>query len=295
MPERKKKIVSMQEAVSEIKDGCFLAIGGFMIHNRPMELVREIIRRKVKDLTILPVAPGGSIETDLLIGAGCVKKILANYVGAEWLAPILPNYRKKIENGEIEVIDYDDTHIFCGLQAAARKLPCEVTKSGLGTDLLKVNPCLKVFKEPVTGTEMIAVPPIHPDVTIIHAQRSDPYGNIQHHGSVFMDNLLAAASEKVIVTVEEIISHETILRDPFRTTIPCHLVTLVTKVLFGSHPCSSHGYYNYDEEHLRLYVAAGKEKDTFNNYLDQYVYEPEGITGYLERVGGVEKIFQLRS
>lgn len=285
---RKEKVVSVAGAVAGIRDGAFLAIGGFMIHNHPMALVREIIKKGVRDLTILPVPPGGSMDADLLIGAGCVRRVLASYVGAEWIAPVMPNYRQKIERKEIEVVDYDELTIICGLRAAIQKLPCEVTRSGLGTDLLKVNPHLKKIKDPFTGAELVAVAPIKPDVAIIHAQRSDPYGNIQHHGSVFMDAFIASAAGEVIVSVEEVVPPGAIIRDPFKTTVPCHLVSMVTQIPFGAHPCSSHGYYNYDEEHLKLYVAAARDPGTYRKYLDRYVYGPEDIADYTERVGARE-------
>ena len=71
-PERRKKIVTMDETLSYISDGCFLAIGGFMVHNHPMGIIREIVKRRIRNLKILPTPPGGSLDADLLIGSGCV-------------------------------------------------------------------------------------------------------------------------------------------------------------------------------------------------------------------------------
>lgn len=293
-PERKKKVTTINEAVSFIRDGSFLAIGGFMIHNHPMAIIREIVKQGVKDLRALPTPPGGSIDIDLLIGSGCVTSVLASYIGGEWLEPVMPNYHHRAEKSELEIIEYDEHTIICGLRAAIRKLPCEVTRAGIGTDLLKVNPFLKVFNNPINGEPLVAVPPIEPDVAILHAQRSDPYGNIQHAGSAFMDILLASASKKVIVSVEEIVTLDYIKKNPFKTTIPCHLVTAVVELPYGAHPCSSHGYYTFDEDHIRKYLQYARHPDRFQEYLDHYIYGRENLYEYLEIIGGIKRVCDLR-
>lgn len=293
-PERRKKIVTMDETLSYISDGCFLAIGGFMVHNHPMGIIREIVKRRIRNLKILPTPPGGSLDADLLIGSGCADSVLASYIGGEWLQPVMPNYRRKAENSELKILEFDEMTILCGLRASAQRLPCEVTRSGLGTDMIKVNPLLKVFNNPITGEPLVAVPAIEPDVAILHAQRSDPYGNIQHAGSVFMDALLAAASKKVIVSVEEIVPLDFIKKDPFRTTIPCPLVTAIVKAPYGAHPCSSHGYYIHDEDHIQEYIQSAKTPDPFQEYLNKYVYGPSDLSEYLGRVGGIKKLCDLR-
>jgi len=293
-PKRKEKVVSIDDAVALIKPGSLVAIGGFMIHNHPMALIREIVRRKINNLKIIPTPPGGGIDADMLIGSGVATTIYSSYAGAEWLAPVMPNYQRKIQSGEIENLEFDENTIICGYRAAIQKLPCEITRGGLGSDMLKVNPCLKVFKDPITESPLVAVPPIEPDVAIIHAQRSDPYGNIQHAGSVFMDALIASAAKKVVVSVEEVIPHEFITRDPFKTTIPCTLVDAVIRIPYGAHPCSSHAYYTHDEDHIRQYIKNCKVLEDYKVYLDRYVYGTKDNEEYLESVGGVRKIFELK-
>jgi len=292
---REQKLVSIDDALLHIENDSFLAIGGFMIHNHPMGIIREIVKENRRNLKILPTPPGGSIDADLLIGCGCAASVVASYIGAEWLEPIMPNYRRKVEEGELEVLEYDEHTIICGLRASAEKLPCGITRAGLGTDLLKVNPHLKIFNNPVTGQPLVAVPPIEPDVAIIHAQRSDPYGNVQHAGSVFMDLLLAAASKKVIVSVDEVVPLELTRHDPFKTTLPCHLVTAVVHMPYGAHPCSSHGFYGYDEQHIRDYVGFAKRGDGYQEYLSKYIYNVGSLYQYLELVGGIRRLSELKA
>ena len=93
---RKEVTKSIEDAVALIKDGQTVAIGGFGADNHPMAIVREMIRTGKKNLTIVASATAG-LEIDLLIGAGCVKKLIAPYVGQEMYCPIGHNYRKYAE------------------------------------------------------------------------------------------------------------------------------------------------------------------------------------------------------
>lgn len=293
-PKRKEKIISIEEALSWITEGSFVALGGFMIHNHPMAMVRELVRKKTGNLTIISTPPGGSIEADMLIGSGQATATYSAYCGAEALGPVMPNYQRKIMNSEIKNYDFDENTIVCGYRAAVAKLPCEITMGGLGSDMLKVNPLLKVFNDPITNKPLIAVPPIQPDVALLHAQRADCYGNIQHGGSVFMDELIASAAKKVIISVEEIIPHEFITSNPFKTTIPSTLVDAIVRIPCGTHPFSSHAYYIQDEEHIKYYVKCAKNPKEYAAYLDKYVYSVKDNEEYLEKIGGVRKLFELK-
>ncbi len=292
MSGRKEKIVSLDEAVKTVKDGSIIAVGGYLNHNSPMTIIRKIIQESVKDLFIITPTSAG-VDADLLIGAGCVRTIFSCYVGAEWLAGVLPNFRRKVEAGEIEVKECDEFHIIASLRAASENLPFYPTRTGLGTDLPKVNKDFKEFTDPVKGEKLLAVPAYKPDVAIIHAQKSDPYGNIQHAGSRFLDYLMAKAAKKTIVTVEEIIPHEQILAEPFKTSIPSFLVDYVVRMSWGAHPCSCHGYYNMDEEHIKTYIEAARKPEDFRKYLEEYVYKPKNHEEYLEKIG-LRKLLSLR-
>ena len=79
---RKEVVKSIEEAAALIKDGQTVAIGGFGADNHPMAIVREMIRTDKKNLTIVASATAG-LEIDLLIGAGCVKKLIATSLGQE--------------------------------------------------------------------------------------------------------------------------------------------------------------------------------------------------------------------
>jgi len=115
---RTEVVTSIEDAASKIKDGMTIAIGGFGADNHPMALIREFIRNKTKNLTVIASATAG-LEIDLLVGAGCAKKLIAPYVGQEMYCPIGHNYRKYAESGQIEVWECSEYILYAGLFAAA--------------------------------------------------------------------------------------------------------------------------------------------------------------------------------
>ena len=190
---RKEVVKSIEEAVALIKDGQTVAIGGFGADNHPMAIVREIIRTGKKNPTIVASATAG-LEIDLLIGADCVKKLIAPYVGQEMYCPIGHNYRKYAEFGQIEVMETSEYLLYAGFFAAASGQEFFAWRGGVGTSIPQLNKELVEFIDPIGKTKkIIAVPPLRPDWAIIHVGWSDVYGNGQHLGARFGDRWMARA------------------------------------------------------------------------------------------------------
>ena len=143
-----------------------------------MALLRQIIRRGVKNLTVVD----SGVTLDLLIAAGCVRKVVSYYAGGGFGVPVAPAFRRAVERGEIEVWECEEGILTTGLQAAAQALPFLPWRGGVGTSLPDVNKELKVIQDPIRGETLIAVPPIKPDVALLHAATADAYGNVQHCG-----------------------------------------------------------------------------------------------------------------
>ncbi len=159
-------------------------------------------------------------------------------------------------------------------------------RGGVGTSLPEVNPDLKVFTDPISGETLIAVPPIKPDVAILHAAHADPYGNVQHLGGPgWIDLFMYRAADRTIVQVEKIIANEEVRADAWRTTIAG--ADAVVRAPYGAHPFYSRGYYIQDNDHLREYAeAAGAgEEGRLRAYLERYCREPASLGDYLERIG----------
>jgi glutaconate CoA-transferase subunit A len=245
-------------------------------------------------LTVIGSSLGGQ-ACDILIGAGCVKKIICPYVGAEIFAPIGPFYRMKAEKGELAVFECDEGMYYAGLRAAAQFLPFVPWRGGVGTSFPEVNPEIKLFKDPIKGETLLAIPALEPDIAIVHAACADAYGNVQHHGYSFGDKNMSRAANKTIVEVEKVVSNEEIRKHPERTTIP--YADAVVRATYGCHPYASLGFYVEDREHIKEYLAAANayvsgDKKPFESYLKKYILEPESHADYLERVG-IKRLLSL--
>jgi glutaconate CoA-transferase subunit A len=265
-----------------------IAIGGFINAAHPMALVRQIMRRGLRDLTVVGAASSG-LDVDLLIAGGCVRKVIAPYVGAEGLAPIGPAFRFAAQEGSLEVWELDEAHYYAGLRASAQRLPFNPWKAGVGTSYPEINPDLKEFRDPIGGELLLAIPAIEIDVALLHAAVSDRYGNVQHEGTGWGDRAIHAAADTTVVQVERLVSSEQIRSNPAATSIAG--ADRIVRAPFGAHPFASEGFYPPDERHIREYVAAAQEllrggsRSPLDEYLGRYVLEPQDHVEYLERVG----------
>jgi glutaconate CoA-transferase subunit A len=284
--ERQSKLMSAEEAAALVHDGSTLAVGGSVTASHPMTLIRAVMRRRVRDLVLIG-SPAAGLEVDMLIAAGCVRKVVTSYVGAEGLAAVGPMFRMAAERGEIEVWEGDEGICVTALRAAAQRLPFLPWRGGVGTSLPALNPELKPFRDPINGEELLAVPALRPDVAFVYAERSDEFGNAQPEGTGFTDPLLARAAKRAVVQVEQVVPTEVIRRDPARTKI--WDVIGVVRAPYGTHPFSSH-LIGPDREHIGEYLAAVRAVRTegrapVDRYLEKYVYEPDDHLSYLERIG----------
>lgn len=292
---RKEVITDEVSAAKWIQDGMAIGIGGFINSSHPMAIIRQIIKSKVKNLTIVGAASSG-LEVDLLIAAGCVKKVITSYVGAEGLAPVGPCFRRAAQNGEIEVWDVDEGQYYAGLRAAAQKLPFMPWLGGLGTSITEINPDIKVFNDPIKGKSILAIPAIEVDIALIHAAYADPYGNIQFVGTGFGDRAITRAADVILVEVEKIIPNVEIRKNPERTAI--RNADAVVRAPYGAHPFSSPGFYLQDDDHLKEYLKGStsflknNDRGLLDQYLQKYLYEPESHRDYLERIG-IKRLISL--
>jgi len=296
-PIRRVKSVEAGEALAGLRDGHTLVIGGSLFHNKPMHLVREVIRRKVRGLTVIAV-PQASIDVDLLIAAGCVAEVRVPYLGFEYLG-LASNFRRHASEGRVRVWSCDETQLLAGLEATAKNLPSGMVKTGVGTDLPRINRDLKEVADPITGEPMIAVAAIRPDFALLHATWGDVYGNLAYAGFAFGDLPIAEATNRgggiVVAQVDEIVGNRRFGHEPFRTEVPNFMVDHVVEAPFGAHPCSSHGNYQYDEAHLADYVRLSREsEENVRRYLDDHCYGVATQADYLDRHVKPSRLIELR-
>jgi glutaconate CoA-transferase subunit A len=286
-PTRTPVLLTEDAALDLVQDGMTIALGGFNTAAHPMPIVRGLIRRGVRDLRVIGSTIAG-LEVDMLIAAGCAREVVTSSVTGEALAGIGPSFRAAAESGTVSVWESDEGILYAGLRAAGQGLPFLPWKAGVGTSLPELNPDLKVFRDPISDQELLAVPPLRPDVAFIHVGVADRYGLGQHIGSGFGDRLLHRAAAKTVITTERLVSNELIRANPLATSIP--YADGVVRAPWGAHPFSSPGHYLVDEAHLSEYIGAAEaarkgDGAALEEYMERYVTGPASHVEYLEAIG----------
>lgn len=154
----------------------------------------------------------------------------------------------------------------------------------VGSDYPRLRPDFKVIQDPYSGRQVLLVPPIVPDVALIHALRADPEGNLLLEETED-DALLAQASRRVIASAEEIVPPEALRASPRGTFLSGIHVSAVVHLPGGAHPTTCRGAYALDDMAIREYVAAAQAEAAFEAYLRRSVLELPDHEAYLERVG----------
>jgi len=278
----KSKVVSSKEALADLRDGMQVATGGWIFTAQPMALVREVVRKGVRNLRLVP-APG-SIAPDMLIGAGAVAEVFCVFISFEQYG-LAPNFRRAVEAGEIKVREMDGPGIAGGLRAGACDLPYMLVPD-LGTDLPRVNPeSYRPVPHRPGERRMLTVPAVQPDFVLLHGQQADKLGNVQFYGGCFFDPLLAQAGKRVVVSVDRIVETTSIRKNSRLTKLPAAFVHAVVEAPYGAHPSSSAAGYDMDEKHIREYVKASSNQAAFKAYLERYVTGPKDESQYVGLMG----------
>jgi glutaconate CoA-transferase subunit A len=265
------KRTSEREVVAELRDGMTIGIGGWGSRRKPMSLVREILRSDLKDLTIVTY---GGPEVGLLCKANKVKKLVYGFVSLDSI-PLEPHFRVARQAGSIEAAELDEGMLQWGLYAAALRLPFLPTRAGLGTDVLRINPHLKLVKSPYEdGEELVAMPAIHLDAALVHMNRADERGNAQYLGpDAYFDDLYCQAAERSFVSCEKIVDTSDLLKAGTRHTLRIHrgLVTGVVEAPGGAHFTECPPDYGRDEAFQREYAATAKDPEAWQAFKTRYL------------------------
>jgi glutaconate CoA-transferase subunit A len=281
-----QKIFSMKEAVSRfIEDGDSIAMGLALEAAIPFAFGHEIIRQEKKDLTL--IGPISDMLFDQLIGSGCVKRVIAAWVG-NVIMGVGYNMRMAVEAGvprKIEVEDHTNFTISLALHAGALGIPFIPTKSLLGTGMMSGEHPFKEMECPYTNERLALVPALKPDVAVIQAQRADEDGNIHFWGGSGVSKEAALAARKVMVVVEEVVSKKVVRRDPNRTLIPGFLVHAIIPEPWGAHPSPIQGYYNRDHEKYTFYHHESKQREGYLKWLEKWVLGVKDRREYLTLLG----------
>ncbi len=280
------KVATMQDAVRElVRDGDTVAIEGFT-HLICFAAGHEIIRQRRRDLTLARMTP--DVVYDQMIGAGVASKLIFSWMGNPGVGN-LHAVRRRIEQadpGPLEIEEYSHFGMVCRYMAGAANLPFFPIRSYYESDIPKVNPKIVPMTSPYDETdEVYVVPPLRPDVAIVHAQRADAAGDTQIWGLMGCQKEVAFAAHRVIVVVEEVVDEAVIRRDPNRTVIPGVVVDAVVEEPFACHPSFAQGYYDRDNRFYLDWDRIAKEQETLDAWLDEWVYGLANHREYVEKLG----------
>jgi len=303
------KLIGLSEAAALVPDSATISFGGFTTQRHPMALIYELIRLKRRDLYLFGHSPGG--DWDILIGAGCVRRVELAYEADEAFNTIGPRWRLAVERGQVEWEDYSNFAMVSRFTAGAMGIPFMPIRSLLGSDLLACQTLsdeqrasdrrtsskkLHVMESPFDAHDrVVLVPAIHTEFAVLHVQKATPNGTIRIEGQSFADVQQALCADTVIVTAEEIVGEDTLRQEPERNPLPYFTVKYVCHVPFGAHPYAVFNYYDYDPYQLKLYHDAAREDECFQHYLEKFVFGAKSQAEYLEIVGSAARLECLKA
>jgi acyl CoA:acetate/3-ketoacid CoA transferase alpha subunit len=288
------KIISLSDAANMVNHGDYIALGGFAITRCVVGFAHELIRQGKKDLTVSEDIVGW--DADLLIGAGVARKLIFSSGSLDAFGPV-QRTMDAFMTKQIEWEEWSNLAIEFRYLAGALGLPYMPIKSMLGSDLLKYLPS-DVFKEttcPFTGEKLVLVRALVPNVGIVHVQRADPIGNAQIDGPRWDNIELIRASEKVIITAEEIVDRAFIEKQPELTAIPDYLVDAVVHLPFGAYPTNCYKYYDHDFYHFQHYVKKNRTEEGFKEYLEENVLQVTSFSEYLDKWIDEDRLNKLKA
>jgi glutaconate CoA-transferase, subunit A len=273
------KVMTMAEAIARfVPDQSTVALGLALEPLIPFAAGHEIIRQGRSDLEL--IGPISDALVDQLIGAGCVRRVTAAWVGnvSEGLGHC---YRRACEKGvprELEVRDHSNFSISLALWAAAWNVPSLPTRTLLGSDILSTNPGL------AAAAGLVHVAAVTPDVAIVHVQRADQMGRAHAWGPMGITEEAGLAAERVIVTCEQLVDAAVTLSDPNRILLPETKVVAVVHEPGGAHPSPVQGFFKRDHASYRDYASHSRTVEGFQSWLDRWVLQVPDRAAYMSRV-----------
>jgi glutaconate CoA-transferase subunit A len=275
----------MRESIANlVNDGDVVALEGFT-HLICFAAGQELIRQKKRNLTLCRLTP--DIITDQMIAAGLVSRLIFSWMGNPGVGS-LHAIRRAVEQSvpdPIQIEEYSHFGMVGRYIAGGSHLPFFPLRSYTGSDMPRVNPSIAKVKSPFGDEEVYAVPPLNPDVTIIHVQRASARGDCQVWGILGCQKEAAFAATRVIVVCEELVNEAVIRSDPNRTLLPGLIVDAVVVEPKGCHPSGVQGYYDRDNPFYVQWDAISRNPSRLESWLQEWVYGVEDRSQYIEKIG----------
>jgi glutaconate CoA-transferase subunit A len=275
----------MQEAIAEhVHDGDSVAIEGFTAFIC-FAAGHEIIRQGRRDLTLIRMTP--DLIYDQMIAAGVASRLVFSYLGNPGVGS-LHCVRRAVEKGipaPLALEEYSHYGMIGRYTAGAAGLPFFPLRSYTGSDIPMGSARIEWVDDPFGGGTIAVVPPLNPDVAIVHVQRADAQGDAQLWGLLGIQKEAAFAARRVVVVAEEIVDEAAIRSDPNRTLIPGVIVDAVVHEPYGTHPSYVQGFYDRDNEFYLAWDAISRDREQTEAWLEEWVYGVEDRAAYVRKLG----------
>ena len=276
------RVTDLREAVAElVRDGDSVALEGFT-HLIPTAAAHEIIRQGREDLTLIRMTP--DLIYDQMIGMGTARKLVFSWGGNPGVGS-LHRFRDAVENGWPHPLEIEE-HSHAGMAnryvAGASNLPFAVLRGYVGTDLPRVTETIAPVTCPFTGEELMAVPALNPDVSIIHAQQADGRGNVAIWGISGIQKEAVLSARRAIVTVEEVV--EELTPHPFQIVLPAVAIGAIAVEPMGAHPSYADCYYDRDNAFYEAWDPVSRDREVFRSWMERHVLGTENFGEYLRSV-----------
>lgn len=253
------KVVDLRTAAGTVESGTRLGVGGVLLQRKPVRLLAAVVEAGARDLRFHSFL--ASVDAELLAAHGAMAEAHTGYVGFEQLG-FAPAYGRAVETGEVVAHEYTEFLFVAGLRAALAGLPFMPAKGGMGSDVLG-ELGYATIEDPYTGVPVVAVPAMQLDVVILHAEAADPRGNVMGPARpdfLFdLDANLARAADRVVVTVDRVVTTDEMRAASDRTLLFGFEVDAVVEVPRGAAPTSLPGVYEPDLRALRAYLGRASE------------------------------------
>ncbi len=257
----------LQDAVARyVRDGDHLYLAGFT-HLIPFAFGHEIIRQGRRHLTLSRATP--DLVYDQMLAAHVADRVVFSYAGNPGVGN-LPVFRRAVESGEVEIEEYTHFELVARLAAGAAGLPFWPVRS-LENDLSRRRPRPHV-RSPFGDEEVAVVPPLRPDVTLVHAHCADEDGNLYAWGLLGEIKEAALAADVVIASVEEVRSAASLRAERDHLLLPSFRVQSVSLAPWGAHPSYVLGRYDRDTTFYTEWDALARDPSATEEWLKRFVF-----------------------
>ena len=196
----KNKIMTADEAVSKINDGASVMVGGFMACGTPEILIDALVKKNVKNLTVIcndAGVPGRGVGK--LVSNGQIKTLIASHVGLN--PEVAQRMNTDVKADKLECILVPQGTLAEQVRAGGAGLGGFLTPTGVGTIVAEGKEVINI-----DGRDYLLEKPLKADFALIRGSVTDKFGNTTYNGTTRTFNpMMAAAADYVIVGTCEVV------------------------------------------------------------------------------------------